>query len=112
MATTGGKVTYAVIVFLLLWGVYSCVRPSSKNKQISYSALSEVHQKLADDCMRWVDYKRGDPLIRGMDNPESHETRITLNTDQGSFTRCDYQTKSGERVKAEWILNGEIVKTY
>ncbi|MCO5144399.1 MAG: hypothetical protein M9962_15045 [Oligoflexia bacterium] len=53
----------------------------------------------------------GDPLIRGLDNPASRQTRITLNTDQGSFKRCDYNTKTG-RLKAEWILGGEIVEAY
>jgi hypothetical protein len=101
----------SVLIFLGLCFILSgCT--GSDNKKKSYAALSEAHKKLADDCMEWADYTSGDPVIRGLDNPETHETRIILNSDQSSFTRCDYKTKSGKRVKAERILGGEIVRTY
>lgn len=110
--TTSYKVTCAIFGGLVLWGAYGLLNPSTEKKDKSYAALSEDNKKLADDCMKWTNYLRGDPLIMALDNPHTKQTRITLNTDQGSFKRCDYQTKSGKRLKAEWVLSGEIVQSY
>lgn len=69
-----------IILLGMCFALSSCT--SSKNKKKSYAALSATHKKLADDCMKWADYTDGDPLIWGMDNPATGETRIILNTDQ------------------------------
>lgn len=112
MATTGGKVAYLLILALIFWGVYAFLNPNSDKKKESYAALSSAHKKLADDCMEWTDYKKGDLVILAIENPFSGETRITLNTDQGSFDRCDYNKKTGKRIKAERILNGNIAHKF
>lgn len=90
-------------------------RVDLERKKNSYAALSETHKKLADDCMKVSKFDEDYMLVRGLDNEIAGTTRIILNSigDSGdSFIRCDYKLKSLKRIKAEFIYNGEIIRTF